>query len=131
MNLKFILSCAKLGKFAFAGALSTIFAYFCFPIIYYFFSNTHFIVAFSLSSIANITFSYLIQRNYVFESKKKINKEYFYFLLNAFFIMLAGYFVLHLFIFYFKLNAILANFVVVTASAIFSFTVHNFITFKK
>ena len=70
----------KINRLIIGGGLSTIISYITFPIIHrIIFQEEFFKLSYLIACIINITFSYSIQRIYVYKSKEKLLREYIFF----------------------------------------------------
>jgi len=119
-----------LTRFAIAGSVATVFAMFSFPLIYEeLFGRKFFNLAYIISCLFNVILSFLLQRIFVFQSKKRLIREFFKFALGAVFLMLLGYVVVYFFVEYMAFNPYLINIAVVSITSIASFLWHKFITF--
>lgn len=129
-SLSMILS-RKLIKFGFAGMAATFFSYLCLPLLYNFFRNLDFYFIYILSCALNMLVSFLLQKYFVFNSKKDFLSELSIFTFFALVIMIAGYFFLNWLINIIGMNVFFANMISVTIAAIISFLVHSFFTFNE
>ena len=118
-------------KFIFFGGISTLFAILCYPLLYEFIFFQNHINAYVASYFLNITFSFILQKYFVFKSYGDLRSSYLKFLLNSSWLALIAYFFLYFLMFKIKLNPYLANFIVVICSSILSFIVHKLVTFAK
>lgn len=119
-----------LTRFAIAGAIATVFAMFSFPLIYEeLLGKNHFSLAYMTSCLLNVTLSFALQRYFVFQSKKKLIKEFFKFVSGAGFLMLIGYVAVYLLVEHMKFNSYVINIVAVSITSVASFVWHKFITF--
>lgn len=134
-----------IGRFAFTGVISTGFALISFPAIFSFncwFVKTYFSadatqykdaifnISYCMAVVANVTFSFILQKHAVFRSRVHWLSEYIRFWMGSLGIILLGY-VLFLFLMNkIMLSAFVANFLVVLSSAIMSFIFHSAVTFR-
>lgn len=134
-----------LGRFAVAGGVSTLFAFFSMPAIFYLCGRLSqiiykngaaehqaliFNIAYVLSVILNVNFSFYLQKRAVFRSKKNWLGEYVKFWFGALGIIFIGYFIMWSLVEIYYINIIVANIITVCISAALSFTFHFLVTFK-
>jgi putative flippase GtrA len=120
------------ARFAIAGAVSTLFAMFSFPIVYEeIFRRNYFDLSYVLSCALNLSLSFTLQRYFVFQSNRSILKEFVRFIFGALFLMLIGYIIVWYLVRYFTFNIYLVNVFVVLIIAIASFLWHKLITFGE
>lgn len=121
---------SRISRFAIAGLFSTGLAYISFPIFYNYISVNNFINSFVFSLFINVSFSFCLQRIFVFRSKNNWLIEYFKFFLGGFVIIVFGYTTLYYFVEIKKYDPMVGNFLVVSFSSLLSYLYHSFITFK-
>lgn len=120
----------KLSKFGLSGLLATGVSYVSFPLIYgQIFHGKYFVLSYVISSIINVTISFLGQKYFVFQSQGKIWLEFLKFLFGALLLILIGFSLLYFLVEVIGVESFWANFIVVTMSAISSYFFHSKITF--
>lgn len=114
----------KINRIIIGGVLSTVISYITFPIIYRnIFQEEFFILSYLTACIINITFSYTIQRIFVYKSKEKLLREFIFFS-NAIILIIITYINLYILINWLNINYFQSNCIAVTISAIISFVLH-------
>ena len=121
----------RVSKFLMAGLLATSVSYISFPIFYEYLFHGEFNISFISSTFFNITFSFVLQRYFVFRSNGHIFYEYLRFFSSALLIIGVAYFSLKYLVNSLNIQVIYANFMIVTASAVISYLMHSFITFRS
>ncbi len=118
------------GRFILSGIVVTGISYISFPICFNYLFQKHFNLAFLFATLFNITISFLMQKYFVFRSKGDFLKELIKFTFSACLLIIISFFALRVLIIYLKFEAFLSNFIVVSISAITSYLIHSYITFR-
>ena len=119
-------------KFLLVGLLNTIFSYFTGIINYFLFFNYIGIVGIGiLNNIVNITFAFIMFKNYVFKTR---NTNWFFEYLRSYVVYgvkgIVGIFVLWLSISIFNLNIYISQAIAMLVTIFLSYTGHKNFTFK-
>ena len=131
-------------RFGFSGVISTCVAYVSFPLLFILYDDTvglydsdyltnpawRFNIVFLLSTFVNVTISFILQKNLVFKTSNPWLAEYIRFWLGSIIIIAGGYGVLYYLVDYKLLKPLLANFMVVTLSAVLNIITHSLVTFR-
>ena len=117
-------------KFLITGAISTLIAFFTFPIIFKYFFTNLFFISFIFAQLINIFISFLLQKFYVFKIFGWNNALLIKFYVNAVKLQLLNYACLYFLINFLNFNVQYSNIIMTTLIAILSFYLHKNITFK-
>jgi len=121
----------RLIRFGFFGGVTTLCSFFLLPLLYQLGMGLE--ITFCISTVLSITLSHSLQRFFVFYSKAPYFQEYCKFFGSAVGISLYSYVLLKMAVVTEILgtNILYINIVVVTITALTSFSVHSLFTFKK
>lgn len=117
-------------RFLIAGIISTVVAFFTFPIIFRYFLADYFSIAFVLAQTINITLSFMLQKIFVFKIAGWSNIILMKFFFNAINLQIIAYTLLFFLVNILNINVIYANIFVTLVISICSFFLHKASTFK-
>lgn len=121
----------KVSRFFITGLLATGLSYVSFPLFYEYVFDKSYNLSFFWSTFLNVTFSFTLQKYFVFKSKDHFFYEYIKFACSALLIIFVAYFSMQYLILNMMIKSFYANFLVVTISAIVSYLMHSLITFRR
>jgi putative flippase GtrA len=130
-NFLFIQKNSKFQRFLLFGGISSLFASISFPVIHYWILPNNFNNSYIVASITNVTFSFAVQKYFVFCSDRSIIQEYIKFITSSLIVILIGYIIFYILYRTIKIDIYVSNLIVIVISALASYIINNIYSFKK
>jgi putative flippase GtrA len=119
----------ELDRYLAASILSNLIGYIFYVVAVATFSNVNPVLIFAIASTSVLPLSFYLNRMWVFKSRNLIRREFMRFLFGYFSAMIAGVFLLSMFISIFE-SPFLAQFLSMVTLGLAAFLLHAFWTFK-
>ncbi len=119
-------------RFLVAGAYNTVFGYAVFAALFWAWGHrVNYLVLGVAANIIAVCSAFVVHRTYVFRSQESWRSSFFRFYLSQLVTLCFGIAALYLLVQFVRMNPLVAQFLIVSASVVLSYALHRYYSFRE